>query len=294
VEFIIVSKDVGLDNVVLQLSDIGRKAKRIVSNSIQSIVALIGSKITLPLSVVPVSYSDECLSAPCLLSSTAVNPLYNVSHEPPNIDYTITPEINKLTPTVSPAFLPTTDEEDLSDNFETKGQDSSFSDKDEINSLPGQLLPFDPKSALGVMTVRFYNKVGGVQQLKADVQATLEQVEDPADFALQIIINLRLKPFNKKRGHYRVFPKLLLRVLAIISPPITDKNRATAKEVLQVLENNTFGKKTVNKLKMIFKLDNVGWNEPSYTSVIPILNEPLKMPQIQTLQTGYNPLFSTQ
>jgi len=136
--------------------------------------------------------------------------------------------------------------------------------------------------------------------LKADVQTTLEQVEDPADFVLQIIINMRLKPFNKKRGHYRVFPKLLLRALAIISPPISEKNRTTAKEVLQILENNTFGKKTVNKLKMIFKLDNTsnigisGWNESLYTPVIPILNEPLKIPQIQTLQTGYNPLFSSE
>jgi len=293
VEFIIVSKDVGLDNVVLQLSDIGRKAKRIVSNSIQSIVGHINSKISLQLSGIPVQYSDECLSAPCLVSSTAVNPLYN---EQTIIDYTN--EINKNNNTMSPAFLQ--NDEDLSDNLETKGQDSSLSDKDDP-TLPGQLLPFDPKPALGVMTVRFYNKVGGgVQQLKADVQTTLEQVEDPADFVLQIIINMRLKPFNKKRGHYRVFPKLLLRALAIISPPISEKNRTTAKEVLQILENNTFGKKTVNKLKMIFKLDNTsnigisGWNESLYTPVIPILNEPLKIPQIQTLQTGYNPLFSSE
>jgi len=200
------------------------------------------------MTTVSFSSSDECLSAPCLPSSYAVNPLYNLSNETPIIDPAFTNEImnHKIGNTGTPAYLPSTDEDDLSDHFDSKGQDSSLSDHDELPSLPGQLLPLDPKSALGVMTVRFYNKVGGVQQLKADVQATLEQVEDPADFALQIIINLRLKPFNKKRGHYRVFPKLLLRVLAIISPPISEKNRATAKEVLLVLENNTFGKKTVN------------------------------------------------
>jgi len=52
---------------------------------------------------------------------------------------------------------------------------------------------------------------------------------------------------------------------------------------------------------MIFKLDNTstnvvptGWNEQAY--LVPVLNEPLVGTKLQnqSLQTGYNPLFSSE
>jgi len=235
--------------------------------------------IIIPPISVPFLSSDDCLPAPCNLPAvTAVNPLFN-----PSSTFNSATELPKVPVSLYSANIDTEEDSEFDKNQESSDQEDM--------SLPGQLLPLDPKTALGVMTVRFYSKVG-VQQLKADVRATLEHVDDPADFVLQIIINMRLKPFNKKRGHFRVFPKLLLRVLAIYSPPISEKNKVTAKEVLQILENNTFGKKTVNKLKAIFKIDSTVTTSPPTLD----FNEPYLTAKLanQSLQTGYNPLFSTE
>jgi hypothetical protein len=123
-----------------------------------------------------------------------------------------------------------------------------------------------PANALAAMTTRFYAKgYGGVAQLKADVLVTMEKLTDPFDFALQVIIELKLKPFNKKRGHFRVFPKLLLRCLASQNQALlTERNRHVAREVLSVLQNNAFGKKTINKMKSIFQMERAGTMSDSH------------------------------
>jgi hypothetical protein len=81
-------------------------------------------------------------------------------------------------------------------------------------------------------------------------------------------------------------------------------------EVLQILENNTFGKKTINKLKMIFRLERYdmpvapppGLSLPlqqqyksdaeASDSTLTTEDEDLKVPAHFRLTTGVNPLFS--
>jgi len=138
--------------------------------------------------------------------------------------------------------------------------------------LVGNMLPFDPKLALGLLTTRFYCKsYGGVQQLRQDLLVTLEKLDDAVRYALELVLELKLKPFNKKRGHYRVLPKLLLRVLAVLEArhvlSVTEAHRHMARDVLQVLQNNTFGKKTINKFKSLMQLND----EPTTAATVPIV-----------------------
>lgn len=362
VEFVIVSKDVGLDNIVVQLFELGRKTRRIIVGSLQAVVASCRTTMVEAIEFVPRATSPQLSprgngkEAPVPSSSFFGRGASGYVSAPDVHHRTSLPGVapigaSRQKPTVNPppGFAPMTyagrsltvdtsvfsrnSLDGMSTATESLPQDDSrtwqpqatgsswadvtrvrmanplhvpstpastpvpapaastaaagpagtaasigsaanpaaaaaavvpsseegesSSDQEGASTLVGQVLPLTAPNALAAMTTRFYAKgYGGVAQLKADVLVTMERLSDPYDFALQVIIELKLKPFNKKRGHFRVFPKLLLRCLALQNAALlTERNKQLAREVLTVLQNNAFGKKTINKMKSIFQME---------------------------------------